>query len=216
MNIMRPSLGLLPRRMAKLPIDERGFVVPWFVDYVDGKPEFRAMNPEKWKRAVRERLCWVCGEKLGKYMTFVLGPMCGINRVSSEPPSHLECAEWSAKNCPFLSNPEQVRRQDEIVNAASKMAGGIGILRNPGVAMLWTCKDYNLYPDGKGGVLINMGEPEHVLWFREGRPATRAEVMESVETGFPALVNAARIEGETSLKLLDEARGMFTKYLPMS
>jgi hypothetical protein len=35
--------------------------------------------------------------------SFVVGPMCGINRNSAEPPSHKECAQWSARNCPFLS-----------------------------------------------------------------------------------------------------------------
>lgn len=29
-------------------------------------------------------------------MTFVVGPMCELNRISGEPPSHRECAEFSA------------------------------------------------------------------------------------------------------------------------
>jgi hypothetical protein len=66
--------------------------VPWFVAWFDGKPEFRAMDGLKWIRAVREHLCWVCGGRLGVWQTFVLGPMCGINRTTVEPPCHLECA----------------------------------------------------------------------------------------------------------------------------
>jgi hypothetical protein len=85
----------LPKTMRKLPL-ERGFPVPWFVDWIDGKPEFRAMNPQRYRSAIRERLCWVCGEKIGISLCFVAGPMCGINRTSSEPPSHIDCARWSA------------------------------------------------------------------------------------------------------------------------
>lgn len=91
----RPDLEAPPDRIRKLAI-YRGFPVPWFVDWVpasqDGGtvliPEFRAMDGEKLVAAINQRLCWVCGEGLGKFMTFVAGPMCGINRTSAEPPSH--------------------------------------------------------------------------------------------------------------------------------
>lgn len=78
------DLESLPVRMRTLPIDERGYPVPWFVAWVDGKPEFRAMDPNKFRRAIKEKLCWVCGNQLGVYMVFVAGCMCGINRTSTE------------------------------------------------------------------------------------------------------------------------------------
>src|SRR6266478_9619881 len=88
---MKEGLTELPRRMRSLPLDERGYPVPWFVAWVDGKPEFRASSREKFRDAVKKRLCWVCGEQLGVYMVFVAGCMCGINRTTSEPPCHLVC-----------------------------------------------------------------------------------------------------------------------------
>jgi len=210
---LRGELEPLPTRMASLPVDSRGYVVPWFVDWIDGKPEFRAMDPNKWIRAVRDKLCWVCGDRLGRWMTFVAGPMCGINRTSSEPPCHLECARWSARNCPFLNNPEQIRRTDADINNESKCIGGVGLRRNPGVTMLWTTKDYSIFSDGQGGRLVHMGEPESVEWFASGRAATLAEVTESIETGLPALVSIAR-QQEGALKFLEEARTRFQRYLP--
>ena len=184
---VRPELGELPRRLRHLPIDGRGYPVPWFVDWINGEPEFRAMNPEKFKRAIEEQRCWVCGGRLGVYMTFVAGPMCLINRISAEPPSHHDCAEWSAQNCPFLTRPNMERREDDVIN--NEGHGAAAILRNPGCTALVTTKGYRVFQvaESSAGVLIKMGEFERVEWFAEGRPATRAEVEHSIETGLPLL-----------------------------
>jgi hypothetical protein len=202
--------------MQHLPIDpERGYVVPWFVDWLGGKPEFRAMDRRKWGRAIRERLCWVCGTKLESRFAFVAGPMCGINRTSSEPPSHLECARWSARNCPFLSNPNMVRRQDDLIDNAKlrDASAGIAVTRNPGVAMLWITREYELFPDGSGKHLIMMGRPHEVEWYCRGRLATKAEVEQSIADGIGALEALARLE-EGSMEELNKRRMQFKKLLP--
>ena len=201
----------LPVRMQHLPVDERGYVVPWFVDWLDGKPEFRAMDPNKFVRAIKQRRCWVCGERLGVNMCFVAGPMCGINRTSSEPPSHLECARWSARNCPFLANPRMVRREDEV--SLDGNAAGLMIKRNPGVAMLWITRSYEVFDDQKGGKLIQMGTPEDVEWWCEGRAATRGEVVQSIEEGLPNLEAMARLE-KGGLEYLTKSRERFEPWLP--
>jgi hypothetical protein len=186
----------LPSRLQTLPVDERGYVVPWFVAWVNGKPEFRAMDAEKRVRAVKEKRCWVCGQQLGTMLCFVIGPMCGINRIAPEPPSHYECAAWSARNCPFLSNPHMVRREDEAMNNAQLAAEtpGHAIARNPGVMLLWITRGYEIVPDASGNWLLMVGEPQRVEWWREGRRATRAEVEASVATGLPILRKMADSE----------------------
>lgn len=208
------KLETLPARMRALPIDDRGYPVPWFVAWVDGKPEFRAMDPEKFVRAVKEKLCWVCGERLGVHVCFVAGPMCGINRTSSEPPSHAECARWSAENCPFLSNPRMVRREDEQINneRLRENAAGIALARNPGVAMLWVTRQFEVFRTEKGP-LIQMGDPERVEWFCEGRFATREEVEKSVAGGLPSLMTIAAQE-RGGIEALSRAIDQFHQYLP--
>lgn len=216
MNTQIVSLESLPDRMKHLPSDARGYIVPWFVAWDNGKPEFRAMDPAKFVRAIREKLCWVCGGKLGVHVCFVAGPMCGINRTSSEPPSHLECARWSARNCPFLSNPRMVRREDERINNQSlrDKAPGIALTRNPGVAMLWITRQYEVFRTGNG-VLLQMGEPESVEWYVCGRPATRAEVLKSIDTGLPNLEAIARTE-RGGIEALSRAYRNFESFLPSS
>lgn len=225
MNALKENLEPLPTSMLRLPVDERGYAVPWFVQWVkdgqpvpvgEGKPEFRAMDYSKWWRAVKEKLCWVCGGNLGIYKAFVSGPMCGINRTSSEPPSHLECARWSARNCPFLSNPRMVRREDEAINNANlcERAAGMAITRNPGVALLWITRQYEIFKT-ETGPLIMMGEPESVEWYACGKPATRAQVLESIEGGLPNLEAVAKME-RGGLEALEQAKKRFEKYIPVS
>jgi len=146
------------------------------------------MDVQKFGRAIRERRCWVCGDTLGRHLAFVIGPMCAVNRTSSEPACHLDCATWSARFCPFLSRPHMVRRHDDVINESG--AGTASILRNPGAAGVWVTGSYKLEKVGKAaasGYLVMMGPPSQVLWFCEGRPATRAEVLASIDSGMPLL-----------------------------
>jgi hypothetical protein len=215
---LRPELGDPPARIAKLPLDRRGYPVPWFVSIVNGEPEFRAMDPAKWRLAVRERRCWVCGERLGAYLAFVLGPMCGITRTSAEPPSHRDCARWSAEHCPFLSRPHMVRREDAWTEAQSDTVAGIGLKRNPGVTLIWMTRRYTLFADDKGRPLIRVGAPLEVIWICEGRTATRAEVAASVAGGYPSLLAPAeaqdREEGAGAVVALRQAMERFEVWYP--
>jgi len=207
---LRAGLPPLTPRFAALPMDERGYPVPFFVQWVDGKPDFRIMDGAKLVRCVKERLCWTCGQPLGRWLAFVIGPMCTVTRTTSEPASHRDCAEWSVLGCPFLSRPNMVRREDELTESC--VQAGHGIKRNPGVIAVWMTKEFKLFRDAKGGVLFSVGAPESVSWWREGRSATRAEVVESVMSGLPLLADECRSAGE--LKELEREAAVATRWFP--
>lgn len=208
---LRAGLEPLTARLQGLPIDARGYPVPWFVAWFDapdgvGKvPDFRVVDTEKFRRAIRERRCWVCGDPLGKWLAFPIGPMCAITRTTSEPPSHLECAEWSIRNCPFIVNPSRTRNT-ATVPIGGKEPAGFGLTRNPGVTALWLTRTFDACraPVGNQGWLITVGDPERVTWWREGRRATSEEVEASVSSGFPALLALARQEGAFAVDALGQ------------
>lgn len=183
---LRASLPRLPERMRHLPLDHRGFPVPFFVDWLGGKPEFRAFDPRKMARCVNERLCWVCGFKLGVHLGFVLGPMCAVNRVVSEPPSHRDCAIFAATACPFLTQP-RMRRNEKSLPAEIGEPAGYHLKRNPGAVCVWMTRRYEVFrvDEGVEGVLFRVGEPHEVLWYVGGKPAdgdqVRAAIVEGVE-----------------------------------
>lgn len=209
----------MPVGMARLDQTSKGYPIPWFVDRKaplrDGEADFRIMDGARLKLAVRENRCWVCGMKAnGSPMAFVAGPMCGINRTASEPPAHLACARWSARACPFLAYPKRVRDERDL--PAGQMAG-IGILRNPGVAMVWESRKWSTWrPDSAkaAGILFDLGEPSLVEWYCEGREATRAEVVASIETGLPILLRQAVQDGAEACFELGRMTERFMPFLP--
>src|SRR5262245_14249727 len=225
-HMLRENLPPLPWRMKSLPLSDRGYPVPWFVAWRDGKPEFRAMDGRKWTLAVEKKLCWVCGQPLGTRFAFVVGPMCGINRISSEPPSHKDCAEFSAAGCPFLSMPKMVRREDSDLAGPKVSAAGIMLERNPGVTLLWFTRSYEVFrvpkrDEANPGHLIQMGEPFEVAFYAHGRKATREEIERSVETGLPALLEACGMERTPELQAaalaeLEQRKEIFYRLLPQT
>ena len=187
----------MPVRIAMLPRDKHGRPVPWFAAWIGGQPDFRVVGPGKTEIARLDRRCWVCGITFRRQedRAFVIGPMCAVNRVSAEPPSHRDCAIYSATACPFLATPNMTRRERHLPEGTADPPG-ISIRRNPGVALVWVTgyRSYKAFRDGDG-YLFNIGEPKQALWFARGREATRAEVLASIDSGLPILADMAERDG---------------------
>jgi hypothetical protein len=199
----RSDLPPIPERMRLLPIDARGYPVPWFVDWINGVPDFRVMDRRKWWLSIRFGDCWLCGEPVGKWKTFVIGPMCAVNRTTSEPGCHYACAEFAAMACPFMTLPRAQRRNANL--PPHQHQGGMPIDRNPGATCLWTTQFFELFdglleagpvPGANPGQLLRLGDPKTVQWYAEGRLATREEVWASIESGLPLLEDLARQQDE--------------------
>ena len=202
------NLPPLPPSMAGLPKDQRGYPVPYFVAWFkdgkpsrrgEGEPDFRVVLPHMPMFAFRNQRCWVCGGFLGRRRVYVIGPMCVVNRVTSEPPSHRECAEFAAKACPFLIRPRQKRDKKGLPE--DRIVPGISIDRNPGVVALYEALHAKPFQAGDG-VLFRLGEPTRVEFYAYGRIATRAEVQASIESGYPILLAMAEKEGAEAIREL--------------
>ena len=209
-------------RIARLPKDERGYPVPWFVQWFkdgepcktgEGKPDFRVIAPDKMVKAYKNDRCWICGATIvGHAKVFAIGPMCVVNRTTSEPPSHRYCAEFAAKACPFLIHPRQKRNAKAMTELAGAPAG-IHLDRNPGAVALYQTGTYKPFRAGDG-VLFQLGKPIRVDWWAEGRQATRAEIQASMESGLPFLIAEARKEGLDAMRELARMHGEALKLLP--
>lgn len=212
---IRPNIApLLPSRFATAPIDHRGYPVPWFVTLKDedGRYEFRVIEPERYLEAARRKVCWICGHKLGSNLAFAVGPMCGINRISGEPPQHLECAEFAVRVCPFMLLPRAQRRDANLPTVQQREV--IHVDRNPGVTLVWSTRSARVVQAPNGQLLWRMGEPTAISFWREGRTATRAEIDESIESGCPILRNMAI--AENALPEYESMKAAFVAMLPVA
>lgn len=208
----------VPDRLKHLPTDSKwGLPVPFFVQWLDGNPEFRIADTDAWIKCVQSEVCWICGQPLGVYRAFVIGPMCSINRISADPPGHKECMEYALQVCPFMLNPRFERREKDRPPEYGKEMAGHGIMRNPGVMLLWVTKrgEYHMIDAGNGYLFKLRFEPVSIAWYREGRKATRPEIEESIRTGFPILFQQAQGESQQAIDQLMHDRRRAEKYLPV-
>lgn len=141
-------------------------------------------------------------------MAFVVGPMCAVNRISADPPSHRDCATYSAQVCPFLANPTMRRRPITGIDNTTAPPGHF-LQRNPGVALVWTTRKYTVSRVDNGW-LYNMTAPTAVEWWAHGRPATRTEVLTSMATGLPELKRLCHLDANPDQSLQQLANAMKT------
>ena len=221
---MTVELPEMPARIARLRRDARGYPVPWFVEWFKAgervereepgaEPDFRYADLSFRWRGFHNGRCWICGDHLGTHKVYAIGPLCVINRVTSEPASHRECAEFAARACPFLVRPRQKRNKKGLDDDAQ--APGIMIDRNPGCVCLYETPLARAFSVGPGqGWLIRLDEPTRIDWWAEGRQATRAEIEASIESGFPLLMEMAEEQGPAAIAELMKMSVDAMCYLP--
>lgn len=221
------TLPELPKRIAALPTDDRGYPVPWFIAWMkedlDGewhestpgspgaKPDFRIIARGRIGQAWNDKRCWICGGSLGVHRVWVVGPMCVVSRVTAEPPNHRECAEFAVKACPFLTNPREKRSEKGLPE--DRWVPGVMIPRNPGAVGLYETRTATPVREGQGW-LFRLGPPERIDWYACGRQATRAEIEDSIASGYPLLEAVAKAQGRVAVMDLDAMRGEAMKLLP--
>jgi len=97
----------IPQQLQKFPLFH-GYPVHYtvFVD-ANGKPNFKVMHEHRRIECFNKNLCHLCGEDLGDGpFAFIGGPMCVKAHRFVDGPMGIECAEYAAIACPFLSSPD--------------------------------------------------------------------------------------------------------------
>lgn len=155
-----------PMRIARLEQDARGFPVFFTAMVENGKPDFRTVDPAKWRQAASNSLCGICGESLGKTMAFVGGPKSIKNRYFTDLPMHISCAEYALKVCPFLAMPKfgyleqsgQDRHVNTLVTTKRPDLFGLGVTNKMKILEL------------HGEVVVRAGRFTRVHWWKHGAP----------------------------------------------
>lgn len=214
-----PRLPNMPPLVSRLPRSEEpgpayGYPIPWFVGLspATGKPDFRCIRERGRELAVERGICWICGTRTKRTeASFTIGPMCMANRITSEPPAHLDCARFAARVCPFLADPRRGRRpfklgEDEVALPPP----GMHSPDNPGAAVVWTTDHASF-----DGSFFTIGDPIiPVEIYAKGRRATPEEAHEAFERGLTRLAKVAAAQGPAAFSALVEAATAGRKLLP--
>ena len=201
----------LPDRMIGRPVDHRGFPVPWFVTRKDsdGLWDFRTIDTGRVVEANKHRKCWVSGHPLGRRVAFVIGPMCIVNRIASDPPVIPEIGEWSARVCPFLSRPLAKRPDYDGPNHTP----GHMVLDNPGLTAVWVTRNYRITPEG----LFGFGDPERVTWWRKGQEVTGSIEAQAIYEERVAKLRAIAVEdGEEAWAWFEKCTAIAAQWSPIN
>jgi hypothetical protein len=180
------NLPPIPPHMQELPLDKRGYPVPYFVQWVNGVPDFRVSNMRRIYECTNKKLCMICGKALNKDegCVFAVGPLSTLTQTNDEPPMHRACAEFSAQVCPWMLHPGMKRIPKPLPDGT--MSAGqleaVGAI-NGGAPKVWALYDTDSYiaeAQENRTILYFMGEPREIHWWKAGRRATREEVLEAL------------------------------------
>jgi hypothetical protein len=83
------------------------YPVPFVQMWIDGKPDFRVIDPVKVVECMEQKLCAICGVKLGEFCWFIGGESCKHNKLFLDAPMHEQCAVFASKTCPFVSGKRE-------------------------------------------------------------------------------------------------------------
>ncbi|GMW01488.1 MAG: hypothetical protein AMXMBFR84_26250 [Candidatus Hydrogenedentota bacterium] len=182
----------LPITMRRLPLDPRGYPIPWFVAIVDGKPDFRIADGNKLAEAIQpltrlpvqrthSKHCWICGNPVVSKPAFVIGPISCITGTTGEPPCHQACAEYAVRVCPHLAYAASRRREAHLPeNAAPPPVEG-GVKTNFEACLVWVSRSYQIHRSGNG-VIFRPGPPISLEMYTDGRLATAEEAQRHIRT----------------------------------
>lgn len=134
----------IPKCLSHLKIDERGYPIPYFVSWVDGKPEFRFMDHVRQEMIIEKKVCHICGKKLNKDYNYIIsGPIGYQNKISSDAAMHRECAEFSLMACPHLYLQKAERRKNDELGKAVGLQDSPVIKDKPTTLLLTRISKWN-------------------------------------------------------------------------
>ncbi len=133
----------IPKELSHLKIDSRGYPIPYFVSEINGKPEFRYIQPERQEMIIARKVCHICGKKLpDDSFYFISGPIGFKNRISTDAAMHRVCAEFSLRACPHLYLQKSERRENDDVAKSAKANETAIITDKPDTLYLVKCDKF--------------------------------------------------------------------------
>ncbi len=172
----------IPDRLKDRPRWE-GKAIP-FTTYInkEDQPEFKVVDKDIIQWCMEEQLCGICGQKLEGVVAFIGGELALQNKLYVDPGMHPECAEYSARVCPFLSLTKRNYAEKPVATNPDMRLEYFDQPR-PKKMCIYYCKHYSMefIHQGKSGFWAAKAGPRHPLHKKINwtiMPESRAETGE--------------------------------------
>jgi hypothetical protein len=123
--------------MRNLPLDARGYPVPYVVECdISGKPLFIVNSAERNAICIHRKLCPICGERLTKELWYVGGPQSALHPQGCylDSAMHHECMAYALQVCPYLAMSRSAAR-DAVIDKLQTRLPEVKLLVDPTIDM---------------------------------------------------------------------------------
>ena len=166
--MMLDAAPAVPERMANLPRDADGRVIFWTAHVrADGTPDFRVLEMARVHRALKRRLCGMCGQRLGGNTLCTIGSEDNLaERRATDPMMHEDCARYALAACPFLSGRAVRRSGRDLPAGTSAIRTAYERDRPPRTGLAFT-RSYD--PTWRADIQgYRYAAPHRIEWFEVG------------------------------------------------
>jgi hypothetical protein len=111
-----------------------------------------------------QRLCGICGVKLGWWVCFVVGPLTLEERATYMPGNHRECALAALALCPYLALEERDRSGRDVPVRQQIVPREI-LPEKPTRLALVTTREYSTLKGPKEQLYARFAAPKRVEWW---------------------------------------------------
>lgn len=140
----------VPEHLKHLAYDARRKVpVPYMNVLSGGRVDFSGISFAAVIECGRGNLCGICHQPLAYWKAFVGGPVSTRNRVYTDPPFHLPCAEFAMEHCPHIKVRNHRRTPEEKAGDDTWISPG-GILDKPDAWIIGLTRSYEMVPHHEG------------------------------------------------------------------
>ncbi|WP_293196293.1 hypothetical protein [Ottowia sp.] len=156
--------------MRSLKRDSRGYPIPAFVLVPEsGEPDLRVLDRAWWLYAVEYRRCGICGQPLGRHLAFVGGTASISNRLFTDLPMHVDCAQYALQACPFLAAPtfKYASSIPQLDGVATRMSEAVSDQR-PTIYGMGVTRSFQVVVAGDNTPALLASAFERIEWWSKG------------------------------------------------
>ena len=157
-----PKPYRIPKRLASRPLFH-DLPIPFITKLnADGTPHFSQNEPDRILEVIRGQLCGMCGQPIGKRVSFIGSPEELAARLFIEPHQHPPCARYTSTACPYLRNPDYLVKHRPHVGVLNRPRDQLKTQPRPEFVAIYTTEEFEVVIAPSRVPLFKVGKPLNI------------------------------------------------------